>query len=120
MKPLRTYMGLHMPGIEPPLNDAVPIVAMGAQQVKQLPLVLFGGDIAIPAGTDLAIDVFAAMGNRCTGFVVSSVVGTIRVSINGGSLRTIATDIAFTDCSISNLRVVSAAGSTCFVQLHGV
>jgi hypothetical protein len=92
----------------------------GGIQVTPTPMVSFGGDILIPASTSQSIDIIGNMGSRCSGFVLSAIVGTVKISINGGGLRTIPSAIAVNDAQISSLVIVTDVASTATLQLHGV
>lgn len=92
----------------------------GGQMVTPTPLVAFGGDIAIPAASSIVVDIQQNMGARCTGFIISSIFGTVQYSINGGGLRTCPSALAVNDAQINSLLIVTGVGSTCILQLHGV
>lgn len=109
------------PGPQPgsPASQAPPL-AFGAVLTKALPIVQFDGDIVIPAASDVVINVQERMGDRCTGYIILSVVPGVQISVNGGGFRTVAQDVAFTDAYIKTLSVKTDAGGSCIVQLHGV
>jgi hypothetical protein len=120
MSPLVGIRGIDMPGLglhQEPLQP--PRVVDRALLVKQLPIVLFGGDIVIPAASDIVIDVNDALTGNCTGLIVTNIVGTVQISINGGGFRTVSNDFIANDSTINSLRVQTAALSGCIVQLHG-
>lgn len=118
---IRQYPLLNMPGIKPPLvEEPRPAVVLNSQQVKQIPLQLFGGDIVVGPGLDQFIDVQDIMGNRATGFLAIGAVGTVQVSVNGGGFRTVLNDLEVNDAAIQNIRVRTGAASTVTIQLHGV
>jgi hypothetical protein len=88
---------------------------------KPVPIQTFGGDILIPAGSDVTIDATASFSDRCTGALLLSASGPgVQVSINGSALRTVVNDQAINDAAIQTIRVITAVGSSIIVQLHGI
>lgn len=118
---IRQYPLLNMPGIKPPLiEEPRPSVVLNAQQVKQIPLQLFGGDIVVGPSTEQFIDVQDIMGNRAIGFLAIGATGTVQISVNGGGFRTVLADLNINDAAIQNIRVKTGAASSVIIQLHGV
>jgi hypothetical protein len=101
-------------------NPEKPMVILGAQSVKPLPITQFGGDILIGASQDISIDTTAVLGDRCTGFLAINATGTVQISVNNGPLRTVTNDVNFNDCYVSSIRIKTAALSSLILQLHGV
>ena len=121
------YPGTFLPS-EPVKGASAPLPAarisprfvLGAMLTRQAPLTTFLADQNIAAATDITIDVQNLMNNRCTGFILLNIVGTVQISINGGGLRTVPSAMVINDADVSQLRIITAALSTCTVQLHGV
>lgn len=88
--------------------------------VKQQPIQNFGGDILVPASSDVIIDATLQFSDRCTGVIFQLAIGTVQVSINGSAFRTITNDQVINDAFIRQIRVKTDALSSIIVQLHGV
>ena len=91
----------------------------GALLTFETPIVQFPGDIVIGASTSKTIDIQGLLSNRCCGFMILDVVGTVKVSVNGGGLRTIAVQTQIQGAWIRNLTIYTGAASSCLVQLNG-
>jgi hypothetical protein len=87
--------------------------------VKELPIQTFGGDIAVAASSDVTIDATLTFADRCTGYVLQGITGTVQIAINSGALRTVDSNQALNDAYIRQIRIVTAAASTAILQLHG-
>ena len=91
-----------------------------SEQVIEIPLVSFGGDIAISAGTT-NIDISGLQGSRCTGFLSIGVSGTVQYSLNGGGYRTAPQgNMGLDGASVNTLQIYATAGSTAILQLNGI
>jgi len=109
------------PGVRPGSREPqAPPMAFGAVVTKALPIVQFDGDIVVPSGSSIVINIQERMGDRCTGYIICAVVPGVQVSINGGGFRTVAQDVAFTDAAIKTMEVKTDVAGSCIVQLHGV
>jgi len=117
--------GFVIPREPSPVVPSVPVPveiprAFGAVSTKALPLSLFDGDIVIPANSAVSINVRERLGDRCTGFILVSVIPGVQVSINGGGWRTVAQDQAMTDAQVKTLNIKTDAAGSCILQIHGV
>jgi len=92
----------------------------GGAMVTATPLVSFGGDIPCGPGLSQTIDIGFLSGARCTGFLITSVIGSVKISVNGGGLITVPTALAVSDAMINSLRIETGVGATCIVNLLGV
>lgn len=77
------------------------------------------GDISVTASQDVTFQNGLTIPNVCTGFRIISVVGTVQISINNSPLGTIVSGDMVDGWLIKNLRVVTAAASSCIVQAWG-
>lgn len=92
----------------------------GGVMVTPTPLVFFGGDQVFGASVDQAIDITSNLGGRCTGFLITSVIGSVKVSVNGGGAMTVPTAMAVNDSQINSLRLITGVASSCILNLQGV
>ena len=95
-------------------------ILFNSQQTIEIPLMTFLGDQVIGAGQDVTIDVQGQMGNRCSGFILASIVGTVQIAINGGGLRSVPSAMVLNGGQINQIRIITAALSGCVLQLNGV
>ena len=101
-------------------HDGILGKLFGALLIFKQPLTKFPSEISIGASQSINIDIQGLLGDRCTGFQIIQVTGTVKVSINGGGLRTLPYDTALDDAWIRNLTVSTGALSSCIVQLNGI
>jgi hypothetical protein len=104
------------PAERPPLNAGPARIT--PTTTVEAPLVNFQGDIDFPAGVDTAVDVNGIMGGPCSGLVLINVTGPVKVSLNGGGLRTVTGTLVIDNAAIANVRIQTGA-NTCTLQLHG-
>lgn len=91
----------------------------GAALTYEKPIVEFGADINIGASTEIKLVAGQDLPCNCVGVRFLALVGTGRISVNGGGYRTIATGDSLQGCEIRTLTVQIDAASSVIVQAVG-
>jgi len=91
----------------------------GGVLTYEKPIIEFGGDINLLAGTTTLLTAGEQIPNRCVGARFILLVGTVAASINGGPFRTVLNSDTFQGCLIKSMLVRVDALSSVTVQAVG-